>query len=337
MGSVVLVMWAIVALAGCRGGASPESEAAKVAPIVKTARRGPVEMTVTVDKGEITLADRLKLTIEVVAQEGIDVEMPDFGEALGAFAIRDYREISAEAVGDRRRWQQTYELDIFLSGSYPVPALTARFTDRRKGEDATIESSISTEAFEVTVTSLMEGDFDPTEIRDIKGPVELPADRTWAWLWWTLGGLGGLCGLILVVVWLVRRLRRGPEEIVVPAHEWAFEQLQRLMDDRLVEQGLVGEFYFRLSMIVRQYIERRFGLMAPERTTEEFLSEVQRGDTLDEAHRGTLGSFLQACDMVKFALYEPQSSEIEKAFHAGRDFIDQTADRLPRETTKAAA
>lgn len=324
-------------LAGCDGNGATDEESSSSGAIVKTAERGPVTMTVTADKGEITIADRLNLTIEVLAEDGVDVEMPEFGQELEAFAIRNYSTESAVPVGARFRWRQEYELDIFVSGSYPVPALTAHFVDRRKGEDNLVESSVTTEPFEVTVTSLVEGDFDPTQFRDVKGPVELPISRTWAWVGWALGGLAGVIVLPILTLWAIRRMRRPVPEIVIPPHAWAFDQLQRLADEALVEQGMVHEFYFRLSMIVREYIERRFNLMAPERTTEEFLVEVRRDPLLNTHYRDMLGQFLEACDMVKFALYEPQTAEIEQAFNAARDFVDQTAAPTPVEKEKIAA
>jgi len=316
--------------AGCGSQDGANQEAAPAGPIVKTAERGPVHMTVTAEPGELTIADRLTLSVEVSAEEGVDVEMPEFGKDLTAFAIRDFREAPVETVDGKRRWRQEYVLDIFLSGVYPVPELTAHFTDRRKGEENVVESSVSTEPFEVNVRSLVEGEFDPTKFRGLKPPVEIPISRSWAWAGWGLAGLAAAAVVALIGWWVVRRMRRPSVEFIMPAHEWAFAELRRLADAKLVEQEQVHEFYYRLSMIVRMYIERRFRLMAPERTTEEFLVEVQRDQRLSADHRATLGAFLSSCDMVKFALYQPGTREIEQAFDAARDFIEETADRAPR-------
>lgn len=330
----LLAVW-IGGVAGCKDDGKSGAESKEIEPIVKSAERGPVKMTVTADKSEITIAERLTLTIEVVAAEGVDVTMPEFGQELTQFVIRDFRDFPAEPFDGGRRWRQVYDLDVFLSGTYAVPGLTAQFIDRRKGHDAVIEGRLSTEGFEVTVASLLEGEFDPRAYNDIKGPVELPVDRTWAWAWWTGGGLAGAALMTAAIIWFMRRRRRAKAvEIVIPPHEWAFDQLQALIDEQLVENGRINEFYFRLSMIVRRYIELRYGMTAPEWTTEEFLVNVQRSDALSPEHRGMLGEFLQACDMVKFALYVPANSEIEQAFNAARDFVSQTT---AAESAKVAA
>ncbi len=106
--------------------------------------------------------------------------------------------------------------------------------------------------------------------------------------------------------------------------QWAFDQLQSLIDEQLVERGLVLEFYFRLSMIVRRYIDQRFDLTAPERTTEEFMQEAQRTLKLPEGYRTTAYSLLQAYDMVKFARHEPAFTEYERLRADFLYFIDLT-------------
>jgi hypothetical protein len=116
----------------------------------------------------------------------------------------------------------------------------------------------------------------------------------------------------------------------VPPHEWALRQLEALVDERLAERNLVSEFYFRLSMIVRRYIERRFDLMAPEWTTQEFMTRVQLNSRLPAEYRPLLGDFLQACDLVKFARHAPQRDEIEATLSTARDFVARSAESESR-------
>jgi len=92
----------------------------------------------------------------------------------------------------------------------------------------------------------------------------------------------------------------------------------------LIEQGKVKEFYIAITNIVRFYIERRFRIRAPEQTTEEFLEAVSKDHVFDSPTRNTLRQFLSHCDMVKFAKYQPEMNEIQKAFDITRDFIEQT-------------
>jgi hypothetical protein len=129
-----------------------------------------------------------------------------------------------------------------------------------------------------------------------------------------------------VIFWFVRRRRRTEElvRIFKPAHEIAYERLQFLVEQNLVEEGKIKEFYEHISDILRHYIEHRFNLRAPERTTEEFLSEVPSANILGKPDQDRLGEFLQHCDLVKFAKYSPTTEQIQKTFDLVKDFIEKT-------------
>ncbi|MCH8963748.1 MAG: hypothetical protein IIB58_02210, partial [Planctomycetes bacterium] len=110
----------------------------------------------------------------------------------------------------------------------------------------------------------------------------------------------------------------------VPPHRWAFEQLDELEHQQLPAKGRTHEVYFLLSDILREYIERRFSLKAVEQTTGEFLEIIQDHALFTPDQKSLLREFLQACDMVKFALHEPPEVEITIAFATAREFVDQT-------------
>lgn len=319
---------------GCRDERAPaEGTGDRAGSIVQVADRGPVRMTVTVDKRGITLSERFNLTVEVVAPRGIDVEMPRLGERVTDLSIRDYRQYPAESFEGGWRRRQEYRLDAFLSGDYTIPEMTATFIDRRAGEDALAKAEVAVSQFTLTVRSLVEGELDPTAFRDIKGLVPLPFDRSWAWA--ATGGLAGAVVLTLAILGLLRHRHREAPEAVPRPHEWALAQLKKLIDEQLVERGLVREFYSRLSMIVRRYVERRFDLTAPMRTTEEFMLETQGSSRLPVEYHGTVGRFLGVCDRVKFARHAPHAKKISEALNTARDFVAQSAENDPERTTTA--
>jgi hypothetical protein len=335
-------VWAIVliscvaSLGGCReaGDESAESES-QVKPVVQEVDRGPVKLTVTADRDTISIAEQLELRIEVTADDGIEVTMPKYGALQSQFQIRDFSEEPVEILdNNQRRFTHVYKLDSFLSGSYVIAGATIEYVDRRDEapekatQDDVAKTALTTEPITVEVTSLLEGEFDPANFRDVKAAVELPVDRTWGWLGWTAGIVGGVIVLGVVAILLIRKYGSGGRPVVmIPPHEWAFAQLKALASSGLIEAGELKPFYYRLNEITRTYIELRFGLMAPERTTEEFLEEMRSSTALNQAHQAHLQEFLSACDLVKYTLYEPNSSEIESVFNAARDFVDRTKPR----------
>ena len=156
------------------------------------------------------------------------------------------------------------------------------------------------------------------DIRGIKPPLEIP--NPWTWLWWFLGALL----LAALVAWVWRRWKRKKAEpiptVVIPPHERAFEKLREAL-------GLMGQprpFCIAVSDAVRVYLEERFQFHAPERTTEEFLDELQNSALLTFDQKQTLGEFLVRCDLVKFARYEPGEPELRQLYDAAVRLIEET-------------
>ena len=77
---------------------------------------------------------------------------------------------------------------------------------------------------------------------------------------------------------------------VVPPHIRARQRLQQAL--ALLTQP--REFCILVSDTVRWYLEERFDFRAPERTTEEFLHELQGTRLLTSDQKGSLGEFLSA-------------------------------------------
>ena len=144
------------------------------------------------------------------------------------------------------------------------------------------------------------------------------------WVYWVAGG--AIVALLIAGIYFWRRRQADAETATPPplAHETAYRALEELLADRLVEAGEYKLFYLRLSNILRHYIEDRFGLRAPESTTEEFLLDLQKDNRLDGGHRNLLRQFLEHCDLVKFAELAPSSADIERTLSTCRGFIDET-------------
>lgn len=150
-----------------------------------------------------------------------------------------------------------------------------------------------------------------------------------------LGGLGVGVG----VGWVVRRWlesrRREPAPYVDPrpAHVIALEQLHRLAAEGLLEAGQIKAYYFRMSEIVRDYLERRFGFPAPEMTSDEIRARLAGLPIATEA-RLSLDDFLSETDLVKFADFSPSDAAVASLMPAARGLVELTR---AREEVPAAA
>lgn len=155
-------------------------------------------------------------------------------------------------------------------------------------------------------------------LRDIKPPVEIASG--WAWIGWVLLVLAVAASAFLL--WRFWRKRRAQALVVppVPAHIRAKEKLRQAL-------ALIGqprEFCILVSDTLRWYLEERFDFRAPERTTEEFLYELQSTDRLTPDQKASLADFLKRCDLVKFAKYEPGPPELHDLHDSAVRLVEET-------------
>ena len=160
-------------------------------------------------------------------------------------------------------------------------------------------------------------------LRDIKPPVEIPSG--WAWAWWTLGALA-LAALAFWAwhVWQKKRLQIPPVPLI-PPHVRARKKLE----EALALIGQPREFCILVSDTIRLYLEERFDFHAPERTTEEFLYELQGTNLLLPDQKESLSEFLKRCDLVKFARYEPREPELRNLHAAALRLVEETEPTAP--------
>lgn len=162
------------------------------------------------------------------------------------------------------------------------------------------------------------------ELAPPAGPAEMPAPPSTI-AYYAAGGIAAAAAIGLALFFFLRgRLGRVPAAPPIPPHERAFRELRALLDEELIAKGRIKEFFFRLTFVVRTYIERRFGLRAPEQTTEEFLPTAAGSGLLSPAHQQLLKDFLDYADLVKYAAYMPGVKDIENSFNAARRFINET-------------
>lgn len=167
-------------------------------------------------------------------------------------------------------------------------------------------------------------------LRDIKPPVEIPAG--WVWAFWVIGAL--LLAVLAYGVWQYWKDRHSRISLIpaVPPHVRAKQKLQ----EALALLGQPREFCIMVSDTIRFYLEERFTFRAPERTTEEFLMELQRTNLLTPDQKESLGEFLKSCDLVKFARYEPGEPE-QRDLHGSAVRLVEETEPVPEPTNSESA
>ena len=156
------------------------------------------------------------------------------------------------------------------------------------------------------------------DIRDIKPPMAIP--NFWEWVAWALAALALIALGVFLWRWWQKRRSLIPAEPPVPAYVRAKQKLEEAL--ALIAQPKA--FCILVSDTIRSYLEEQFDFRAPERTTEEFLRELNATDLLLPEQKDSLGHFLESCDLVKFAKYEPGEPELRELHGSAFRLVEET-------------
>ncbi|MDH3205827.1 MAG: BatD family protein [Gemmatimonadota bacterium] len=276
-----------------------------------------------VDATVVTVGDRITYTISVDHPLSAQARLPD-SLALGSFEVLQAQAlpVATTQAGARSTW--TLTLAAFELGELELPPVSV---DVVAADGST--QTLQTDRYLIDVTSV--GVDESGDIRDIRGPLGIPVGLATILVWLLVPLL--LAALLYVIV---RRLRPRGEDVARPAlgdlrrsaHEVALEALAALEASSLLDDGQVKEYHIVASDILRTYIEERFRVEALEMTTREVLASLSEVGA-DASFRSGLRTFLDACDLVKFAKARPDDEASHAALELGRRIIMESVPVAP--------
>ncbi len=197
-----------------------------------------------------------------------------------------------------------------------------------------VDSASTTAAVEKPSTIVL--DVTGPALQKDAAPIDIKEPRTaspalWPWI---------LAALIGAALWELYRRRKAVAGLAAPpipvddrpAEVIAFSELDALESSGLWPQGKFKEFYFTLTEVMRQYLERRYGMPATRLTTSELYREMRQVE-LDRPLTALFKDILDRADLVKFAKIAPETDWGGKDVVGARSFIAQTT---PKDMTPAA-
>jgi hypothetical protein len=187
--------------------------------------------------------------------------------------------------------------------------------------------TIEVAPLQLTIVSSLEA--EQSNMHDIAGWMDLPGGPWWPWL---LTGGAFLVVMVGGAVWLMATSRdAGPPPTAAELARAALDSLRTRGD---LARGESAAFYTDLSNIVRRYIEGRFNLAAPRKTTNEFLRDAEYDTRLIDSQRSHLQDFLRTADLVKFAGHEPAIDQGHAAMDEASGFVDDCEQRFVETETE---
>jgi len=297
------------------GHAAPAAPVAADAPL-----DSPITVTSRLSPDPSNVGDLLEYEVVAAFPRGFSVNIPS-GLALAPLHVASIEESDTEATGEDLRKVFKLHLQSFAIGESKIPSFDLTYVTA-EGHVETVTVPATT----FTVESLLVNESNP--VRRLEDPpisLTYPNQVAETVVYSVLATLVAASILIPLLLRLLRRKRLVPVAPPPPPHEVAHAALGRLEQSDLLAQGDAQEYYVQLTEIAKGYFEGRFGVLALDHTTEEIRQQILRNaKAVEPLSPDELVKFLQRCDLVKFARFEPDRDEADQALAEVRTMVDRT-------------
>jgi hypothetical protein len=283
-----------------------------------------ISVSAAFDTTRILIGDQVNFSVTIDQPSDLRLTLPFFRDSI----IKNIEILSGPAIdtsgipGNKIRITEKYLVTSFDSGFYRIDPVYAELIDS-KG----LKRFFSDYSFlEVSRAKIAPADTS-AKIFDIAAPYRAPLTLGEI-LPWIL-----LFLLVSVIIWLliklIKKFKKVRKEDIIPvisdpAHVIAFRDLEKLRNEKLWQNGETKKYYIRLTEIIRQYLENRFGVNSLELTTSETLEALVKKGFKKDATYNKLRTVLTGADLVKFAKYKPEPAENETEFSDSYDFVSAT-------------
>ncbi|WP_290660802.1 hypothetical protein [Ignavibacterium sp.] len=272
------------------------------------------------DSSDYLIGDHINFTLSVTHSDNVSIITPFFRDSLKHFEI--IKELPAETkkTDNDNQIIFKYVLSYFDSADVTIPSIKIFY---RTKSDTSFQS-VQSDSLTIKVHKLnvkIEED-----IKDVKPPVRIPFDWLSLLLWILAAVVLLSAAYIIYKKYFHKKKIKEVEKpkIILPPHEEALMKLDQLDREQLWQKGFVKEYHSRITEIIREYFEKRFGLPALELPTSEQLELLKRIPDAQQIFSLT-ESFLSNADLVKFAKFVPIDGVNQEMMKQAVEIVNKTA------------
>ncbi|MGF7139788.1 hypothetical protein [Roseimarinus sediminis] len=287
-----------------------------------------IKTRAVLDSNIILIGDQVKLHLEIEFPDSIEFLFPVPADTLiqSVEIVERMQLDSIPLENNRLRLSQDFLITSFDTGRHEIPPFYFSFNFNGMSDSVPSNAAMLHVFTLPKLDSLMNALQGPIDIKD---PYEAPVSfkEVAPWIFGTLL----LAGLIFLILYAIKRKKNNqpvfafPQKPKEPAHIIALRELDRIREQKIWQQGNVKQFYSEVTDTLRDYIEDRFGIRAPELTTDEIIAAFKyRNDLIDKAVFDNLVNLLSTADLVKFAKFEPLPDDNNLTLVNAYFFVNQT-------------
>ena len=291
---------------------------------------GPAYMKQLQPRDSILIADQIEYGLQLDdVREGTALALPDFETILPRDTltlVRGWQIDTLKVSGARKKnpaprlynLRASIILAPFEEGHYVLPPIPVQ---------RTVDEAVDTLLFDPLEMDVktMPVDTATFEIHDIKGQMRYPLTfaevAPWLAAAWLLAVLTILC-------WGLASMRRAKESdapaVSEPAYITALRKLEKYRGDKFWAPEKQKMFYSGITDTLKNYMDDRFGVDAPEMTTAELFDALKGRDDLTPELYSEMKELFERADFVKFAKHVASDEDNARALPLAVRFVTTT-------------
>lgn len=293
------------------------------------AAKAQVTVDAKLDSAGIFIGQRIGLTLEVSADAGKEVELPEWDslqQVVPGIEFVRAEKTDTSFVNDNKRMvlSRRYYFTSFDSALYRIPEMEVKVDGK-----AYKSNVLALKVFTFEIDTL-----HADSIFGMKAELAPPFD--WAeWrevIYFLLLALliGGLLGYVIYRLKtnkpILRRIRNKKK---LAPHKVAMQKIEQIKEEKIWQSEDSKEYYTQLTDTLRNYIKERYGFNALEMTSFEIIQHLQ--EVNDETAIAELRELFQTADLVKFAKYSTLINENDRNLVSAIEYINQTKIEEPEQ------
>jgi len=283
------------------------------------AQQSPL-VSIKTDTTKIRIGEQIKLSITAKTDTLSFVDFPEL-KNLGSFEVVESSSPDTLTKKPSRLIRKEYYITSWDTGKYTLPPVNISVQDSL----ITTDSIPGVEVLGVKLDTINQPAYGFKNVINIEGKdASNYKNKGFNYLWLLLL----LAFPVLYFLYLKRKKIFTSNKILTP-YEEALIQWEKLQKESLWRRNQVGKHYFKLTHLLKEYIENDLHMSAKEKISSELLQDLKKfrfenGEYFSIELLEKLQDTLKRADLAKYANISPSQEEIDIDMHVIKDFIDSS-------------
>lgn len=257
------------------------------------------------------IGDVIEYHLEIKHIKDIKVNIPDLNPLFDELEIRNI-DIKEEIIEDYNHINHIYSITTLSDSSFIIPSVIITYIDN--GDTTEILTQ------EIYIKFLSTG-------ADLAGDIREITDIIWVKYNYLIIIILFLLLLTAIIIGLIIYKKKYKKNLITTSEDskytplkWAKIRLNKLNKKNYIENNLIKPYYFELTEIFKEFMEKIFDANITEMTTEEILEYLynKKNKSLTKIRH-----YLNNTDLVKYAKYQPPKAEIIETTNKTEEIIEE--------------